>query len=319
MWFRRPIMVLCACAVLAGGPCLAADDAARDHSAPQADQDIDALLRKIEHQISVGHAMYPSGDCAIDTWKQVLQLVTTAYSPKVRTALADFATHMRDRAVDEMSAGKNSVANDMNIFAGQASHIVWHTAPPDNSHTTTSKSAPLNETTTAPPILHDTPTVEPLASEVPLPPPPPTSQPSNIPRPDAGPTAQTSAVPLDPALPPEQLRLAADLYISRGDGLLAANDVSTARRFYGYAAIVGSARAAAALAETYGPKPSHPNPTSVTVPTPAPGQGRTPLSKSAIRHLPTPHRAAVQYAATSRPAPPFFERVINNLRELFSR
>ena len=310
MWFRHPLVVLCAGALLAGSPCLAADEAVKDHPAAQADQDIDALLRKIEQQISAGHAMYPSGDCAIDTWKQVLQLATTTDSPKVRTALADFATHMRGRAVDEMTAGKNTVANNMNIFAVQASHIVWHTAPADNSRTATSRPVPPNELTVASPTWHDPPKVEPLASAVPLPPPPPASKPG----PDAGQTAQTSAVPLDLNLPPEQLRLAADLYASRGDEMLAANDVPAARKFYGYAAMAGSARAAVALAETYNPKPAQPVAAAISGPAPAPGERRSPVSKAA-----THHHAAVQYAVSSRAQPAFFEQVINNLRGLFSR
>jgi hypothetical protein len=326
MWYRHPTIVLCAAALLAGGPSLAADDAARNHPAAQADQDIDALLRKIEQQISAGHAMYPSGDCAIDTWKQVLQLITTADSPKLRTALADFTTHMRSRAVDEMTAGKNGVANDMNIFAVQASHLVWHTPSPDHSQIATTRPVPPNEPTVAeparhdtPPAWHDTPKVEPLASVVPLPPPPPTSKPSNIPGPDPGSEAQPSAVLLDPNLAPEQLRLAADLYVSHGDERLAANDVPAARKFYGYAAMAGSARAAVALAETYNPKPAQPTAASVSGLAPAPGERRPPVNRAATRHVPTPRHAGVQYVVTSRAPPPFFERVINYLRNLLSR
>jgi hypothetical protein len=314
MWFRLPTMVLFACAFLAGGPSLAADDAAKDRPAAQADQDIDTLLRKIEQQVSAGHAMYPSGDCAIDTWKQVLQLTTTADSPKVRAALAEFTTHMRSRAVDEMTAGKNSVANDMNIFAVQASHLVWRTAPPDNSQTATSRPAPPNEPAAAPPTWHDPPQVEPFASVAPSPPSQPASKPSGVPRPDAGPKVQTSAVPLDPNLPPDQLRLAADLYVTRGDEMLAANDVTGARKFYGYAAIAGSARAAAALAGTYNAKPAPPMATSVSGPVLTQAERRALINKAATRH-----HAGVQYAVTSRGPPPFFERVINNLRGLFSR
>jgi hypothetical protein len=118
-------------------------------------------------------------------------------------------------------------------------------------------------------------------------------------------------------LPPEQLRLAADLYVSRGDEMLAANNVPAARKFYGYAAIAGSARAAVALAETYNPKPAQS--TSVAGPAIASGERRSPLGKAATHHFSTPHRAAVQYAVTSRSPPPFFEQVINNLRGLFSR
>jgi hypothetical protein len=116
-------------------------------------------------------------------------------------------------------------------------------------------------------------------------------------------------------LPPEQLRLAADLYVSRGDEMLAANNVPAARKFYGYAAIAGSARAAVALAETYNPKPAQ----STSVSGLAPGERRSPLSKAVTHHFSTPRRAAVQYAVTSRSPPPFFEQVINNLRGLFSR
>jgi hypothetical protein len=314
MWFRLPMILLCAGALLSGNPSLAADDAAKDHPTAQADQDIDTLLRKIEQQISAGHAMYPSGDCAIDTWKQVLQLITTVDSPRVRTALADFTTHMRSRAVDEMTAGKNGVANDMNIFAVQASHLVWRTAPPDNSQTAASRTAPPNEPAAAPPTWHDPPKVEPFASVAPSPPSPPASKASGVPGPDVGPKVQTSAVPLDPNLPPEQLRLAADLYVSRGDEMLAANDVTGAREFYGYAAMAGSARAAAALAGTYNAKPAPPVATSVSGPVLTQAERRSLVSKAANRH-----HAGVQYAVTSRGPPPFFERVINNLRGLFSR
>ena len=43
------------------------------------------------------------------------------------------------------------------------------------------------------------------------------------------------------------------MYASRGDEMLAIKDISAARKFYEYAANVGSARAATALAESYDP------------------------------------------------------------------
>ena len=266
-----------------GSPSFAAGTGAEQpHDTPivAPDPDLAVLLRKVEQQIVAGHTLSPPDDNAVATWKQVLRLTIGATdSPRVHSALADFATHMRNQAADEMTAGRQSVADDLNVFAVQASRLVWHIDPglEDNSQASgprTDPAAPPVASAPAPPApangvtWHDAPSVEPLASAVPpparqtVPDPPATAiQPG---RPSAGrgapnmsPVAPASysagvtVVPLDMTLPSAQLQLAADLYARRGDEMLAARDIIAAREFYGYAAIAGNARAAIALAGTF--------------------------------------------------------------------
>lgn len=77
---------------------------------------------------------------------------------------------------------------------------------------------------------------------------PPPAAPANAAPTLATPVAPPAAQPANP----QQQALAA-IYISRGDEMLAVRDISAARKFYEYAANVGSAAAAMALARTFDP------------------------------------------------------------------
>ena len=267
--------------IMMGSPSFAAGTVGEQpHDAPivAPDPDLAGLLRKVEQQIVAGHTLSPPDDNAVATWKQVLRLTIGATkSPGVHGALADFATHMRNQAADEMTAGRQSVADDLNVFAVQASRLVWHIdpGPADNSQASGPRTASASPVPPAPPprgpangvTWRDAPSVEPLASAVPpparqtVPDPPAAMQPGRPPAgrsaPNTSPVAPASysagvtVAPLDMTLPPAQLQLAADLYARRGDEMLATRDIMAARKFYGYAAIAGNARAAIALAGTF--------------------------------------------------------------------
>jgi len=297
-------MALCAGILLATGAANA-DSTQPDAASVNTEQDVEALLKKVEQQISVGHTMYPAGDCAIDTWKQVLQQTT---SPNARSQLADFVTHMRSRAIDELTAGRKSVANDTSIFATQASHIVWHTVPPVNSPNAAARPVPRSESPPAP----DTPKTELFSGPVTTASPAPANE-TRLPPP--------ADMPPDPNATPEQLRLAADRYATRGDEMLAANDIPAARRFYGYAAIAGSARSAIALAGTYDPNFTVAKPAKAPV-TKANAvvaeRDRPPREAHRKRRQLLAHRVTVVATAT-RVQPPFFERIFNNIRGLLNR
>jgi hypothetical protein len=73
------------------------------------------------------------------------------------------------------------------------------------------------------------------------------------PEPSAGKPALAIEMPATLPVGTARERLAATIYASRGDAMLAIKDISAARKFYEYAASAGSARAAAALAGTYDP------------------------------------------------------------------
>jgi hypothetical protein len=99
-------------------------------AAVQADQGIEALLRQIEQQITIGHTMAPEGDNAMVTWHGLLEVVSPP-SPAAQRALADFATYARRRATEEQAAGRPVVASDLMVFAEQAIELLPYrgTAP----------------------------------------------------------------------------------------------------------------------------------------------------------------------------------------------
>src|ERR1700722_2213753 len=126
--FGWGIIALCAGFLLVGSPCLAANDgsgAPSDPAAVGASQDIEALLHKVEQQVSTGHALSPAGDNAMDTWILVLQADRTAPdSTKVRSAMANFVTRLQIRAAGEKAAGRLAVAGDLTVFADLANGIM---------------------------------------------------------------------------------------------------------------------------------------------------------------------------------------------------
>jgi hypothetical protein len=278
MWKKRTIshrhgglMALCGAILVVGNTSFAADDVANDPSAPsavQASQDIDVMLRKVEQQISSGHTTSPAGDCATDTWKQVLRVIATADSPKASRSMAIFTTHMLDRAAEEMKAGNMTVANDFSVFAVQADGILVRSMAPTSD---VAQSGARQSVAEGPPgnAGNAVPKIELLAGSLPPIPPPdaraaaPSTEPSD--RPDTHQNSQiqdTSPITLaanaapvlaTPAPTTPQTSSAAEAYAVRGDQMLAIRDLSAARKFYEYAANAGSARAAKALVGTYDP------------------------------------------------------------------
>jgi hypothetical protein len=89
--------------------------------------DLEPLLFRMEQQIVAGHATAPPEDNAVATWRQVVELGSGGIdSPATHGTLAAFANHLRTRAVDEMAAGRRKLADDLAIFAVQASRLAWH-------------------------------------------------------------------------------------------------------------------------------------------------------------------------------------------------
>jgi hypothetical protein len=119
---------VCAGLLLMGSVSLAANDGSgvpRDRAAAQPDKRIETLLRRVEQQVSAGHAMSPAEDNAMDTWQTVLELrrVDPA-SPPVLAALTNFASYMKARAAEERTAGRLVVSSDLAVFADQANRLL---------------------------------------------------------------------------------------------------------------------------------------------------------------------------------------------------
>jgi hypothetical protein len=252
-------MALCGAILVIGNTSFAADDVANGPGAPsavQASQDIEVLLRRLEQQISSGHTMSPAEDCATDTWKQVLRVIATTDSRKVSESMTIFTTHMLDRATEEMKAGNVTVANDFSVFAVQADSILVRSMAPTSDVAQSGARQGVAEG----------PKIELLAGS--MPPEARASAPSTEPsdRPDTHKDSQIQAAspitltantaPAVAALiptTPQTSAAEAEAYAVRGDQMLAARDLSAARKFYEYAANAGSARAATALVRTYDP------------------------------------------------------------------
>ncbi len=277
-----------------GGAALAANDASgepRAVPAVKADEDLGALLSKVEQQISSGRAFVPADDNALDTWARVVQRVSPA-SPEALRALTGFVTRARDRAADERAAGRTEVSIDLTLFEDLATTLLARAGtaplPPSTSHAAASEPAQEGH---AGPVAgaagmasRDNAASSDTAASVPLAPklsdstgagaePPRTSLGSATapdaspamgvadmntghPAPAAGKTATAAAIPAAPPAttpPTAQAQSMAAIYASRGDAMLAIKDFSAARKFYEYAANGGSARAAMALAGTYDP------------------------------------------------------------------
>ncbi len=202
-------------------------------SAEDSGQSIEALLRTIEQKIATDHTTSPAGDSAIDAWKQVLRVIPSIDPVRVRSTLTIFVSHMRRRAAEEENAGNGTVAADMSVFASQAEGLTTRmTSKPD---------APPRDAREA---LSEPPKFEPLAGSLP-PLPPPGHFPTKLPNP--GRRWRILACHQH-AVPSVSAR---EFYASRGDQMLAAKDISAARKFYEYGANAGSPRAADALAKTY--------------------------------------------------------------------
>jgi hypothetical protein len=267
---------------VAGGP----------HGTPsaQAAEELGAVLLKIEQEVSAGHTFSPPGDNALSIWPQAVEK-TFPVSPEGLKVLTDFTARVRSRADDEKAAGRTNVSTDFTIFVELANKLLenagaeqmsaakshtgtakpvpeGHTAPPPVTEATSpadrrnltssdalipgsSPGLPAADATSAQPSL-DIPVADPspaarlTAARL-------TNMNAGPPDPSAGKPALAIEIPATRPATTAQERLAATMYASRGDAMLAIKDISAARKFYEYAAKAGSARAAAALAGTYDP------------------------------------------------------------------
>jgi hypothetical protein len=295
---RRPLSAVgfLLMSMLIGGASFAANDGSGEpHAVPavKADEELGALLFKVEQQISTGHAFVPADDNALDTWARAVQRVSPA-SPEALRALTGFVTRARDRAADEKAAGRTEVSIDLTLFEDLATTLLARAGaaplPPSTSQAAASERAQEGHAAPGPVAgaagmaSRDNTASSDTAASVPLSPNLPGSaqtgaEPArtslgSAPAPDASPargvadmntghlapaarnTATAAAIPATrPATtaPTVQAQSMAATYASRGDAMLAIKDFSAARKFYEYAANGGSARAAMALAGTYDP------------------------------------------------------------------
>lgn len=208
----------------------------------RADTGLEPLLRKIEKQVSIGHAMAPFDDNAMETWQAVLVFVQPqrlSLDADEVHALRDFVTRLRNRAAAE-KIGRPVVASDFMVFADQATRLLG--APPDPTPPVASAPAP---------------------TPVQVVPPPMASPPSPAPRVQTPVIISVTPAPtktpmiISTASPPVVKPVAsvgtpqAAYFAQRGDEMLAHNDISAARKFFESAANAGNAHAAFVLAKTY--------------------------------------------------------------------
>jgi hypothetical protein len=114
--------------------------------------DLEQLLLRMERQIVAGHTATPPEDNAVATWQQVVELGSGGIdSPATHGALATFSNHLRTRAIDEMAAGRKNLADDLAIFAVQASHLAWR-VPFQEALINRPTASPITEPTEQPQI-----------------------------------------------------------------------------------------------------------------------------------------------------------------------
>ena len=121
-----PLAAVCAGFLLIGGAAFAAGDVPSTPPpipAAQSDQELGALLLRIEQQISDGHTFAPADDNALNIWPQVVRRALPA-SPESRQTLEDFVTRVRVRAAGEKAAGSNDVAVDLTLFQDLATALL---------------------------------------------------------------------------------------------------------------------------------------------------------------------------------------------------
>ena len=231
------LLALCALPLLTAGKSFAAPDRPGDAQASpavQADQACEALLLKIEKQISDGHTAAPPDDNALLTWRSVITRSEPA-TPETLRALQDFVARATNRQAAEHAAGRRTVEVDLKLFEGLASELI------SRATASLGNQAAKSDTQAATP--------------------PPGATPTDAPAADAAGVAD-GRDPGHPAVPDTALALAepsapapaieASL-MRRGDAMLAIKDISAARKLYESAADAGSAPAALALAKTFDP------------------------------------------------------------------
>jgi hypothetical protein len=223
----------------------------------KADQECEALLLKVEKQISDGRTATPPDDNALLTWQSVITRVEPA-SPGALRALQDFVAHLAYREAEEHAAGRRTVEVDLKLFEGLASELISRDTvslsrapiaerPAAESDAPARSSdpaaAPSSAASNGAPAPGDTPTTDKA---------PASSVPANT---LAGKSLALAVppVPVSTHAPTAQDQAMAASFMRRGDAMMAIKDISAARKLYESAADAGSAAGATAVARTFDP------------------------------------------------------------------
>ncbi len=240
------LLALCGLLLLMSGTSFAAPDRPGDAKASpgvQADQACEALLLKIEKQISDGHTATPPDDNALLTWQSVITRVEPA-TPETLHALQDFVARATYRQAVEHAAGRRTVEVDLKLFEGLASELISRATASLGNQAARSDAPAAPEmpvaATSPGAISADAPAVATGIADK-----------QGPARPAAPDTMLVLAEPAARA-PAQDTAMAAAL-MRRGDAMVAIKDISAARKFYESAADAGSAAAALALAKTFDP------------------------------------------------------------------
>jgi hypothetical protein len=255
------LAALCAAPLLTAGASYAAPsspETAQSVPAVPADHECEALLVKVEKQISDGRTATPPDDNALLTWQSVITRVEPA-SPGTLRALQNFVTRLTYREAEEHTAGRRTVEVDLKLFEGLASELISRGAASLSNEPTAEKPAADSGTTArssdppaSPNAISDGASAAPDAATADR----DTASPSAAP---ANPPADTTLALADPTAaqsthaPTAQDQAMAAAFVRRGDAMLAIKDISAARKFYESAADAGSAAGATALARTFDP------------------------------------------------------------------
>jgi hypothetical protein len=209
------------------------------------DQESQAILLKIEQQLSLGHFIAPSDDNAVSTWQEFLRRAALG-TPGTTRALAEFAERMRDQANEQVLKKNLDIAADLQAFEDLANrlqvqiqtNVVAHQPARDVASSAT-VVPPMNIAPKTAPSLNEN------ISLKTVPPPNENVSPKATPSPNENVSLKTT--------PSHNDNAAAAAFLSRGDALLSIKDISGARKFYEYAANLGNAAAAMAMGRTFDP------------------------------------------------------------------
>jgi hypothetical protein len=202
--------IACSAGANAAAPSAQAGSPIPGVSTIEGDQAVEALLRDIVRQVTLGQLIAPEGDNAMASWGHILDYAFPA-SPATKAALSDFATYARVRAAAEQAGGRPVIASDMSVFADQAEALLQPepNAPPGHAQDAPKESqAPVEAAASVPkntaaaplPKVPETASLiqEPAAASVPKEPEtaPPIQEPAvaSVPK-----EPKTASVPKEPA------------------------------------------------------------------------------------------------------------------------
>ncbi|MBV8613451.1 MAG: hypothetical protein JOY66_06715 [Acetobacteraceae bacterium] len=209
------------------------------------------LLARLEQQIADGHVWTPPDDNAIDTFRSIVDLMSSAPLSDIRAVQA-LPSRFEARARAAEAAGRDeeaqrflawaqALAAEPGVSASQTADVAR-----DSPEANAPREPPAREEAvagTSPPTTVADTTRKRRDQEAPAASAPPPRSPSAdglqpMARPAAG-----------PSLSPDMLAL----LLRRGEAMQRLGDISAARRLYGRAAVAGSARAATAMGKTFDP------------------------------------------------------------------